>query len=421
METFTVSHLHGQNTPTKMSKARSFDQLAAAGATPTTGYEPACKLRRTLSATSSRESLYHLEYSHDYWSTEGDSSTMESNLQTKQDMVCRMCTCEIDHLHDYEREPSKASKMYEGRVCKTCVIIAEYTPGYESSKETLLTEEEHNLISEEEVMKLRRKQLCLILPEIKLMVRNSRSRTTGEKPSSGNLSSKDEDKFDSDEEIDIPTVQGWFELLTSKQQETNGEEAILALVAKVKELEMSQAKFYIHIDAFYSIEDRSSRQGAVLYDFDNRPIAAWSNIDSNVEFISRLHNELKGLSLGLEMAMQYQVTNFYIYCPSSEVIMILRGLNCPCSKTKPGACPECALPLLRNKEETYQLLSQIFRLIEQLNFPLINIHFIDEERNKVAHLMAELGEIRKMDLSEIKKHETLSKILYSEFFEFFHR
>ncbi|KAJ6850214.1 hypothetical protein M6B38_265625 [Iris pallida] len=290
---------------------------------------------------------------------------MESNLQTKQDMVCRMCTCEIDALHDYEGGSSKVSKMFEGRVCETCIIIAEYTPGYESSKETLLTEEEHKLISEEVVMELRRKLLCHILPEIKL-----RSWTTGEKPSSRNLSSKDEDEFDSDEEIDIPTVQGWFELLTSKQQETNGEEAILALVAKVKELEMSQPKFYIYIDAFYSIEDRSSRQGAVLHDFHNRPIAAWSNIDSNVEIISRPHNELKGLSLGLEMAIKYQVTNFYIYCPSSEVIMILRGRICPCSETKPGACRKCALPLLRNKEETFQLLLQIFSLIEQLNFHL---------------------------------------------------
>ncbi|KAJ6850433.1 hypothetical protein M6B38_264415 [Iris pallida] len=183
---------------------------------------------------------------------------------------------------------------------------------------------------------------------------------------------------------------------------------------------MSQRKFYIYIDAFYSIEDRSSRQGAVLRDFHNRPIAAWSSIDSNVERISTLHNELKGLSLGLEMAIKYQVTNFYIYCPSSAVLMILRGRICPCSETKPGACRKCALPLLGNKEKTFQLLLQIFPLIEQLNFPLDDIRRIDGEDNKAAHWMAELGEIRKMDLSEIKKHETLSKILYSDVFEGFH-
>lgn len=345
---------------------------------------------------------------------------MESNLQTKKDMVCRLCASKMDVLHDYEGGSSIISSILKGRVCESCREFAEYTPGYGSSKEPLLTKEEHESITEHVVMGLHRKQLCRILPEIKLKGKKLEEQdSTGEKPSSGNLNSKDEDEFDSDdsfEEIYIPTVQGWFKLLTSNQLETNGDEAILALVAQVKELEMSQPSFYIYTDGFYSIEDRSSRQGAVLRDFHNRPIAAWSRIDSDVESISRPHNELEGLSLGLEMAIKYQVTNFYIYCPSTLILSMLRRCICSCSEEKSYTCRKCYLPFVWNKEETFQLLLQIYPLIKQLNLPPYYLRFIDGEDNKAAHWMAELGENRKMDLSEIKKHESLSKILYTDVF-----
>ncbi|KAJ6813054.1 hypothetical protein M6B38_145200 [Iris pallida] len=423
METVTVAHLRGQNTPTKMSKARSFNQLAAAGATPTTGYEPACKLRRTHSATDIKDSLYHLEHSHDYRSTEGDSSTMESNLQMTQDMECRMCTCRIDALHDYEGGSSKVSKMFEGRVCRNCRELAEYHPDF-GSRESFLTIEDHESIGKQAEMQLRIDQLCRSLPEIwferkKLVERDS----TGEKPSSRNLSSKDEDEFDSDDSFEeiyhIPTVQGWFKLLTSKQQEKNGDEAILALVAQVKEREMSESSFNIYTKGFYRREDRSSRQGAVLRDFHNMPIAAWSSIDSDVESITPLHNELKGLSLGLKMAIQYQVTNFYIHCPSPMILYILGERICHCGEENFHTCRRCILPKVRGKEETFQLLLEIYPLIEQLNLSRHDLCYIDGEDNKAAHWMAELGEDRKMDLSEIKKHESLSKILYKDVFECF--
>ncbi|KAJ6851748.1 hypothetical protein M6B38_260280 [Iris pallida] len=418
METVTVAHLRGQNTPTKMRKTRSSDQLAATGATPTTGYEPACKLRRTRSATFTGQ----LRETHLPWSsTEGDSSTRESNLQTKKDMVCQCCMMKIDALHDYEGGSSIISTLHEGRVCKTCLILAEYTPGY-GNKESLLTQEEHESFTEQMLMGLYRKQLCHSLPEIRVKGKKPRNKleehdSTG--ASSGDLSYKDEDEFDSDdsEEICIPTVQYWFKILTSNQLETNGEEAILALVAQVKELKMSEL-FNIYTDGFYSKEDRSSRQGAVLRDFHNRPIAAWSSIDSEVESISTLHNELKGFSLGLDMAIKYQVTNFNIYSPSSTVLSLIarRHLIRSCGEQKPCPCSFCILPSAWKKEETIQLLLQILPLIKQLNVLNHDLQFIDKEDNQAAHWMAELGETRKMDLSEIKKHRSLSEIFYTDVF-----
>ncbi|KAJ6801584.1 hypothetical protein M6B38_196785 [Iris pallida] len=255
-----------------MSKARSFNQLAAAaaGATPTTGYElpQVFKLRRTQSATDIKDFLYHLEHSHDYRSTEGDSSTMESNLQMTQDMEYRMCTCRIDALHDYKGGSSKVSKMFEGRVCRNCRELAEYHPDF-GSRESFLTIEDHESIGKQAEMQLRIDQLCRSLPEIRFERKKLGERdSTCEKPSSGNLSSKDEDEFDFDDSFEeiyyIPTVQGWFKLLTSKQQGKNGDEAILAIVAQVKEREMSESSFDIYTKGFYSREDRSSRQGAVL-------------------------------------------------------------------------------------------------------------------------------------------------------------
>ncbi|KAJ6852046.1 hypothetical protein M6B38_256900 [Iris pallida] len=174
----------------------------------------------------------------------------------------------------------------------------------------------------------------------------------------------------------------------------NGDEAILALVAQVKEREMSES-FNIYTNGFYSREDRSSRQGAVLRDCHNMPIAAWSSIDSDVERISTLHNELKGLSLGLKMAIQYQVTNFYIHTPCPVILYILGERICYCGEENSHTCRKCFLPKVWGKEETFQLLLEIFPLIEQFNFSCHNLRYIDDEDNKVAHCMAELGEDRK--------------------------
>ncbi|KAJ6827816.1 hypothetical protein M6B38_365155 [Iris pallida] len=273
---------------------------------------------------------------------------MESNLQMTQDMVCRMCTCRIDALHDYEGGSSKVSKMFEGRVCRNCRELAKYHPDF-GSRESFLTIEDHESIGKQVKLQLRRKRLCRSLPEIRFELKKLGERdSTGEKPSSGNLSSKDEDEFDSDDSFEdiyyIPTVQGWFKLLTSKQRGKNGDEAILALVAQVKEREKSGSSFNIYTDGFYSREDRSSRQGAVLRDFHNMPIAAWSSIDSYVECITPLHNELKGLSLGLKMAIQYQVTNFYIHSPSTVILYILGERICSCGEENSHTCRKCFLP-----------------------------------------------------------------------------
>ncbi|MCL7025734.1 hypothetical protein MKW94_013862 [Papaver nudicaule] len=248
----------------------------------------------------------------------------------------------------------------------------------------------------------------------------------------GGVSSEDEHvsspEDEEDEEIHVPKCPHWFNLCLEVWG-TSADRNIDAIKTRVKE---SGLVFEIHTAAVFS-DDGKAGCGAVLRDCFRRPIAASSRAVSGG--ISTFYYQLQGVLLGVQMAKEYQVPQFKLYCSSGAVsnfvlVAVRRGsIKCFCGDkrkldTSGNYCINCFMCRMKtdNEEEAekgYKLFSEISSCVldlERQGLPYFSVCEVEKEKNEPARWMAQLGENREMDLLQISESEGLSDILYKDAF-----
>ncbi|KAI3890553.1 hypothetical protein MKX03_036101, partial [Papaver bracteatum] len=153
--------------------------------------------------------------------------------------------------------------------------------------------------------------------------------------------------------------------------------------------------------------------------------------------VSPFYHELKGVSLGLKLAMKYKIVHFDLNCVSevvAEYVMQTWDMknDCGCpprdnpehSKEKKDYCVECSVSnyMLDDIGER-QIADKIYALVDDIfydalefggeDFCLFPIKF---SKAKAVWHLANSGVDRELKIHEIEEDEDLAEILYKDVF-----
>ncbi|KAI3973510.1 hypothetical protein MKW92_017189, partial [Papaver armeniacum] len=165
--------------------------------------------------------------------------------------------------------------------------------------------------------------------------------------------------------------------------------------------------------------------GAILRDSQDVPIVARSKCLSVVETtMSTFYARLKGVALGVEIALYYKLSRFFIYVPSFNLCNFMRGIW---DRNGEGKRSECigkhgVRSLLRPKdtcdiEKIYSLTRNIISDLDKIRYRGITLFKVDPELsifNKAAEFLANLSSDKDMTAADIFENEQLSEILYDD-------
>lgn len=198
----------------------------------------------------------------------------------------------------------------------------------------------------------------------------------------------------------------------------------------ISEVKTSKLILEIFTDGVSS-NDGNSGCGAIIRDSCQRPIVARSKVNTKGEYVSPFCLQLKGIALGVELAKKYNVSRFYLYCPSEDVCEFIngswghRGL-CFCSgkrETVKSQCRTCSIRRIcagdrKDHDKAFDLAQHIISELDSFGVSYFNamVSNGESERNEAAHFLAQLQEDKDLKLGEIGKWEELWDIIYKEVF-----
>ncbi|KAI3886224.1 hypothetical protein MKW92_018608 [Papaver armeniacum] len=175
--------------------------------------------------------------------------------------------------------------------------------------------------------------------------------------------------------------------------------------------------------------------GVIVRDGMRNPIVVKSTVAD--DRVSPFYHELKGVSLGLKLAMKYGIVHFDLNCVSevvAEYVMQTWDMknDCGCpprdnpehSREKKDYCVECSVSnyMLDDIGER-QIADKIYALVDDIfydalefggeDFHLFPIKF---SKAKAVWHLANSGVDRELKIHEIEEDEDLAEILYKEVF-----
>ncbi|KAI3881246.1 hypothetical protein MKW92_003403 [Papaver armeniacum] len=172
--------------------------------------------------------------------------------------------------------------------------------------------------------------------------------------------------------------------------------------------------------------------GVILRDSMRNPIVALSSV--LYDDVSQFYSDLKGVSVGLKLAMKYNIHNFGMVCTSEDIPQyVMRSweqkneCSCPArdDHENPGKkkyyCVECSRSLLdeigegRNAGKILQLIDEIFSdALEFEGFIYFNMHSDELSTLKAVYHLANSKMDQELTLPEIEEDEKLVEILYKD-------
>ncbi|KAI3865790.1 hypothetical protein MKX03_015882 [Papaver bracteatum] len=172
--------------------------------------------------------------------------------------------------------------------------------------------------------------------------------------------------------------------------------------------------------------------GVILRDSGRSPIVAVSRVFD--DYGSQFYYDLQGVSVGLKLAMKYQIRNFSMVCTSEYIPQYVmqsweRKNECSCPPRddpenldkKKYYCVECSRWLLDEIDEggnagkILPLIDEIFYdALEFKGFIYFNMSVAELSRAKAVCYLANSGMDQELRLPEIEEDEKLVEILYKD-------
>ncbi|XP_026452514.1 uncharacterized protein LOC113353003 [Papaver somniferum] len=185
-------------------------------------------------------------------------------------------------------------------------------------------------------------------------------------------------------------------------------------------LESEKGSLFIHI---CGIPDKG--YGAILRDSQYVPVVARSKCLSGVETtMSTFYSRLNGVALGVQIARDYKLSNFFMYLPSFDLCNYMRGIWDRNGEGEKSGClaKYRVTSLLRPEdmcdfEKIYSLTRNIISDLDAIHYRGITYFKVDPVLsifNKAAAFLANLSSEKEMKAADILENEQLSEILYED-------